>query len=502
MDLALFKSTPAEAFSQANGIIQFVVAWLLWRQVHVRREWGLGWMALGMLCASLISIGTPILVTPFVGVVKLASLPLLLQVVIGFASLAAVVAGLTAYCEYSAHRALHVFLLCLAVLPTLTFLGWYLGIRAAGNWLALIVFAYLAWIAWSTEKRFPALGNRQLAMTLLGYPCFMFLLAAFDLDPVHIRYLASSPYTLIGITLLWVTLNRQTQERDLVRVELETLNVQLEQRVHDRTLALEHNLEQLQRAQKQLVQSEKLAALGRLVAGVAHELNTPLGNMRVTATTLNERASEVLNQMEQNKLRKSELQEFLQSLGEGMSLLERGSQRAAELVATFKRVSVDEEISQRRTFQLSQVVQDTLHEMEPVLNTVPLHLAVELPGAIEMDSFPGQLGLVLSNLLQNAVLHGLGKRTALRLEITALVETRDVPGVLLEVGDDGEGMSDEVRKKAFDPYFSTRFGQGGSGLGLYIVYGLVTGMLGGEIVLTSEHGHGTCVRIWLPLAAP
>lgn len=502
MDLTLFHSNSPEAFAQANGVLQVAVAWLLWRQVHVRKHWALDWLALSMLCGAVINIGTPILVTPHIGGLHWGSLTLLIQLVVGYASLAAMAAGLVAYCEYSRRHPLRLFLLLWLALPVLTIGAWRAGFRSFGDWLALALFAYLAWMVWNTGRRFAGVGHTTLAAALLGYPLFMFLLQAFHLAPENIRYLASSPYTLIGIVLLSVTLNRQTQERDKARAQLAALNTELEQRVHERTLELEHHVEQLQRAQKQLVQSEKLAALGSLVAGVAHELNTPLGNVRVAASTLLERTSVLQAANASGQLRRSQLEDYLGAAADISALIDRGTQRAADLVATFKRVSVDQSGMQRRTFRLAQVVQDTYQVMLPSLKRLPLSWELGVPSTLELDSYPGAVEQVLSNLFQNAAVHGLGDRAALKLQVQARADDRHVPGVLLEVCDDGQGMPPEVAQRAFDPYFSTRFGQGGSGLGLYIVHGLVTGALGGEISLWTQPGQGARFSLWLPLQAP
>jgi len=412
------------------------------------------------------------------------------------------VTGMLAYCEHYNRRLGLVFVGAWAVLPMCTLGGWMLGLRGMGDVVAVGVFSYLAYIAWVTARRCPGTGHRQLALAMLSYPAILVALGLLALEPQHIRYLASAPFTMIGVLLLSVTLNRQNAEREQTRLALAQLNAELEQRVHDRTLALEHNLQALQRTQTQLVQTEKLAALGRLVAGVAHELNTPLGNMLVTATALNERAEEVLAAHGSGSLRCSQLAEFLQGASQASGLIERNTRRAADLVSTFKRVSVDQASLQRRRFALAQVVDDCLRMLEPVLRQSPLQWDMALAPDLVMDSYPGPLEQVLTNLVQNAQIHALGQRAVLHLRIAAVPELREQPGVRLEFSDDGEGMAPEVARQAFDPYFSTRFGQGGSGLGLYIVYGLVTGTLGGSIELHSTRGQGTHFTLWLPLQAP
>lgn len=280
------------------------------------------------------------------------------------------------------------------------------------------------------------------------------------------------------------------------------INSELELRVEQRTRDLADKVEQLHRTQDQLVQSEKLAALGRVVAGVAHELNTPLGNMLMTASSLRHEARGMLGVFEQGSMRRNQLGEFLVRVESASELLERGAGRAAELVASFKRVSVDQESLQRRSFALSQVLHDTQRMLEPSLRRKQVRWRIEVPESLVLDSYPGPLEQVLTNLVQNAALHGIVESRPLTVECTARLASRAVPGLELLIRDDGAGMSEAVVRQAFDPYFTTRFGQGGSGLGLYIVYGLVTGPLGGEIKLHSRLGEGCCFTLWLPLQAP
>lgn len=280
------------------------------------------------------------------------------------------------------------------------------------------------------------------------------------------------------------------------------INSELELRVEQRTRDLADKVEQLHRTQDQLVQSEKLAALGRVVAGVAHELNTPLGNMLMTASALRHEALGMRGVFEQGSMRRNQLGEFLVRVESASELLERGAGRAAELVASFKRVSVDQESLQRRSFALNQVVHDTQRMLEPSLRRKQVRWRIEVPESLVLDSYPGPLEQVLTNLVQNAALHGIVESRPLTVECTARLADRAVPGLELLIRDDGAGMSEAVVRQAFDPYFTTRFGQGGSGLGLYIVYGLVTGPLGGEIKLHSRLGEGCCFTLWLPLQAP
>ena len=258
-----------------------------------------------------------------------------------------------------------------------------------------------------------------------------------------------------------------------------------------------HSLDQ---ARVELVRGEKLAGLGSLVAGVAHELNTPIGNTAVAASTLLHHVDAYKAQFAAGVLRKSELQAFLNRCGEGAELIVSASHRAAELVASFKQVAVDQTSDRRRIFELDEVVSDVLRSMSPSFKGRNWTIASDIPGAIRCDGYPGPLGQVISNLVQNAVFHGFRDRDHGHVQIEAALTA---PGqVQVRVRDDGHGISAEALDRIFDPFFTTRLGQGGSGLGLTIVHNLVTTVLGGKIRVESTPGVGTCFIVDCPLVAP
>jgi signal transduction histidine kinase len=300
------------------------------------------------------------------------------------------------------------------------------------------------------------------------------------LDPHSTEYRGS-----IGV-LVDVTEQARAEEA------LRRLNEELEQRVRLRTA-------ELARAGEELVQSEKLAALGRLVAGIAHELNTPIGNSLLVATALSESALE-LQQALAGGLRRSQLDAFLASTTESGLLLERSLQRAADLIASFKQVAVDQTSAQRRTFDLAEIVRENVMTLGPSLKRLPVTLVDDVPDGIRMDSYPGPLGQVLANLVTNAVLHAFEGRAhgVVRIEARPAGDG----AVALTVTDDGCGIPPENLRRVFDPFFTTRMGKGGSGLGLNIVHTLVTGVLGGRIEVRSEPGSGTRFDITLPCFAP
>jgi signal transduction histidine kinase len=270
-------------------------------------------------------------------------------------------------------------------------------------------------------------------------------------------------------------------------------NEHLEQRVADRTHSLETALVSLQRAQDEIIQTEKLASLGRVVAGVAHELNTPIGNALVVATTIAAHLETLQKEITGGTLRRSTLALVTEQSLEGIAIFVSNVQRAAQLISNFKQVAIDQTSDQRRVFDLAQVSADVLSMVGPAIRKANCELVTEMEADVRCDSFPGAYGQVLSNLVMNAALHGYpddaGGRIWIRTQRVSLDE------VSLTVRDEGKGMNDEVRQRIFDPFFTTRLGAGGSGLGMNIVHGIVTRALDGAVTVKSAPGQGAEVTV-------
>jgi signal transduction histidine kinase len=250
----------------------------------------------------------------------------------------------------------------------------------------------------------------------------------------------------------------------------------------------------------QLVQTEKLAALGNLVAGVAHELNTPLGNARVVAGSLGEHLRDFAAAVDSGTLRRSQVGAFLGRTREAVDLLERNTARAADLIGHFKQVAVDQTSARRRRFDLRQTVEELLTTLQPQFKHTAHRVELDIAPGLELDSYPGPLEQVIANLVSNSLTHGFaGVGTGcIQLQTQAVDSTQ----VVLRYADNGTGIPAAVLNRIFEPFFTTRLGQGGSGLGLYIVYNLVTGVLGGAIQARSQPGQGTVFTLVLPRAAP
>jgi signal transduction histidine kinase len=283
-------------------------------------------------------------------------------------------------------------------------------------------------------------------------------------------------------------------------------NESLERRVLERTEAIERAnaelsrmLERNARMQADLVQSEKQAALGRLVAGLGHELSTPMGNALMVATGMQRKAADFGDRATDGSLSQAELQRFAAYCRDSCELVERNLSRANRLVTSFKQAAVDQIAERRRRFDLRQTIEEVMATLEHLMKFRPLKLHLALAPGIEMDSYPGAIGQVLTNMFINAMVHAFGPDQAGDIWVSARPEGADA--VRIELRDNGRGIDPAVVGKVFDPFFTTRLGQGGSGLGLYIVFNAVTGPLRGHVEVRSEPGMGTTFIVTVPRVA-
>jgi PAS domain S-box-containing protein len=264
--------------------------------------------------------------------------------------------------------------------------------------------------------------------------------------------------------------------------------------------AAEAALRNLRETQNSLIEAEKLAALGRLVAGVAHEVNNPVGISLTVASSLERKIAVFADEVARGELRRSSLTEFVESNRDAASQLVANLNRAAELIQSFKQVAADRNYSDKRVFDLADLTEQVVMSLKPGLRKQNLSLSVDCEPDLIMNSFPGPYGQVLTNLFFNSVAHAFPGGGEGTVKIKVRQSGDDHVEILF--ADDGCGMSPDVRRRAFDPFFTTRRDQGGTGLGLHIVYSIVTNRLGGRINLHSESGHGTRIQIILPRVAP
>ncbi len=285
-------------------------------------------------------------------------------------------------------------------------------------------------------------------------------------------------------------------------ISLQTLNRELEQRVEERTAALTRSNEtlhgtvaDLKLAQRQLVDSEKMAALGGLVAGVAHEINTPLGISVTAASHLQGETQRLRRQLESGELKRSDLDAYESTARESSELILRNLQRADKLVKSFKQVAVDQSSEARRHIVLAQYIDEILTSLRPALKRARHRIIVDCPPDLGFVTLPGAIYQVLANLVMNTLVHAFGPEEPGEIRIEASLKATHV---LLTYADNGSGMTEESRLRIFEPFFTTRRGQGGSGLGMHIVFNLVTQGLGGIIECDSAPGQGVYFSIQIP----
>ncbi len=286
---------------------------------------------------------------------------------------------------------------------------------------------------------------------------------------------------------------------------LEKLNHELEFRVKQRTQALNQTnkdlqatIDELKQAQEQLVHAEKLAALGGLVAGVAHEINTPLGIGVTAASYLEQETRRLGVELEENRLTKESLHRFRQSALESTQLILRNLTRADKLVKSFKQVAVDQSSEQKRSIDLAVYLQEIMSSLHPTLKRTQHQVEIFCPDGVTLETYPGALYQIIVNLVLNSLVHGYRDQPKGTISITA---RRVGELVVVSYADDGAGMSEDVRKRIFEPFFTTRRGEGGSGLGLHIVWNLATQVLGGSISCDSEPGTGAKFELRFPAVA-
>lgn len=301
-----------------------------------------------------------------------------------------------------------------------------------------------------------------------------------------------------GDFFLWSV--RDVTEQRRIEGQIVELNAKLEIRVAERTKELSNAIETLQRAQDELVHSEKLAALGRVVAGVAHELNTPIGNSVLVATSLGSKAQAMAAMVAGGTMRRSELTAYVNACLEGASMLEHNLGRAHHLIQSFKQVAVDQTSDRRREFDLKVMFDEISVTLSPLLRNTAHPLILDVPEGIVMNSYPGPLGQIVNNFVNNSLLHGFEGHVEGEMRLSASLAGDGQVEICF--ADTGKGMAPDHLKRIFDPFFTTRLGQGGSGLGLNIVYNQVTHILGGSVAVSSELGKGTQFTLRLPLLAP
>lgn len=292
-----------------------------------------------------------------------------------------------------------------------------------------------------------------------------------------------------GVVYGWIGTHIDISERKSSERELRTAKD-----------AAEAALRNLRETQHSLIEAEKLAALGRLVAGVAHEINNPLGTALTVASSLEEKCKRFAVQAALGTLKRSSLNEYVEAVRNGSSQILESLNRAAGLVQSFKQVASDRNDSDLRSFDLGDLTEQVAVGLRPALPKNRLSLRVSCEPNLLMSSYPGSYGQVLTNLFLNSIAHAYPDTAPGTIDIA--VRAAGANDVEIVFADDGCGMTSDVLRQAFDPFFTTRRHQGCTGLGLHIAYNVVTDRLGGRLRLNSEPGKGTQVTMLLPRRAP
>jgi signal transduction histidine kinase len=251
----------------------------------------------------------------------------------------------------------------------------------------------------------------------------------------------------------------------------------------------------LNSAQAQLVESEKMAALGGLVAGVAHEINTPVGICVTAASRVDSKTQEFMKILESGQMKRKDMTDYLEVATEGNKILLTNLKRAADLVQSFKRVAVEQSVEQKRAFNLKTYIEETILSLRPELKNKPYEVHLDLE-EIEIDSYAGAFSQVLTNFIMNSLIHGFKGKESGNIRIKTTTRNRNL---ILTYSDDGNGMTPEVLEKIYEPFFTTNRAGGGSGLGMNIVYNLIAQKLGGKINVESSVGKGVTFTIEVPL---
>lgn len=347
---------------------------------------------------------------------------------------------------------------------------------------ATLAFVYHQQV--SSIPDLPRVIAKQLTATLLGaYGIFL---------------------VLIGIGSWWLVLTQES--RRLSQEELDQRNAQLQREVRERQLAqqqvqekaqqLEQTLINLQQAKSQLIQTEKMAALGRLVAGVAHEINTPIGIGITAASLLVEKTDRFSQCFKSGTMKRSDLERFLDVTQQGSHITLTNLNRAAELIQSFKQVAVDQSSESKRVFNLNQYLEEILRQLSPKLKDL-YEVEIECDREITLNSYPGAFSQIVTNLVINSLVHAYMPEQPGKL--TFSIHQAEANLLIFEYADDGQGIPAEHLSKIFEPFFTTKRGQGGSGLGLHIVYNLVTQKLDGTIYCESQPKQGTRFIMKLPV---
>ncbi|HYE51610.1 MAG TPA: HAMP domain-containing sensor histidine kinase [Azospirillaceae bacterium] len=309
---------------------------------------------------------------------------------------------------------------------------------------------------------------------------------------VHVRFALTAVSLLLLLSGSLIAERARLGKSRLLRDALE--------QAEERRARAEEALAELARTREQVLAQERMASLGSMVAGITHDVSTPLGLVMTGAGELAAQTDAVRRGIAEGRLKKSELEAYLQQVQDLAAAIGFNGERAAGLIDSFKAVSVDQASSGRRSFGLADYIDDVVTSLAPTLKRHGHAVRVDCPAGIVVDGYPGCFAQVLTNLVMNSVVHAYPDGRAGTLSIT--VERMGEGAVRLTYADDGRGIPRELWGRVFDPFFTTRRGSGGSGVGLHMVHRIVTEAMGGTVELGEAAGGGARFTLAFPLSAP
>ena len=288
------------------------------------------------------------------------------------------------------------------------------------------------------------------------------------------------------------------QENERINAELERANQHLEQRVAERTRTLEKTLSELTAMQEKLIEAEKMASLGNLVAGIAHEVNTPIGIAVTANSSAKDKLSALNKHIEANTLTKTALLEGMNHLNECIKISFTNLERAAKLISDFKQTAVDQSSLNLLDTNIKDYLENILHSLMPLTRSHSVEVNIDCVEDFSLITVPGALSQIILNLVNNSCVHGFIGREQNRIDIAVSIDN-DNHSYTVTYKDNGHGMTEDVMYKVFEPFFTTKRGSGGSGLGMSIVYNLATQALQGEVSIDSKPDNGVTVTFKLPM---
>lgn len=318
------------------------------------------------------------------------------------------------------------------------------------------------------------------------------IISSFNMAPLGILFLILGQSVILSIRL-----SKAFNKVEELSAQQQKWQQELENKVIERTKDLETTLQRLTETQSQLVEGEKMRSLGNLVAGVAHEINTPLG-ISVTATShLEGKTKEIINILNQNQMKKSDLLKYLNSADEALSIIQPNLYRASELIRSFKQVAVDQSSDYERSVNVRDYIDEIINSLKPNIKKVNAIVELTCDENITLHCNPGNLSQIFTNLIMNSINHAFEKQH-LNQEIKINI-TSDDQFIVFRYSDNGKGMDETTKSQIFEPFFTTKRGQGGSGLGMHIVYNIINQSLQGKIECHSDLHVGTTFIITLPV---